>query len=178
MINRVIDSLKDGYLLEKEEDMAGFLGIQVTRENKKGMLSLTQTGLTDKTLHSMDLQDSKPKYTPADKIPLHKDLLGAPCGEEYDYRSIAGMMIYLVGSTRPDVVFSVHQCARFSHAPKHSHEIGLKHIARYLKGTREKSLATTLDKSNLKLNLFADSDFTGLFSAEDCMDPIRVKSRT
>ena len=88
------------------------------------------------------------------------------------------MMLYLAGSTRPDIAFVVHQCARFSHAPKHSHEIDLKHIARYLKGTREKGLVMTPDKSDLKLDIFADADFAGLFISVDCMDPISVKSRT
>ena len=36
----------------------------------------------------------------------------------------------------------------------------------------------TTDRSNLKLDLFADADFSGLLSSEDCMDPISVKSRT
>ena len=88
------------------------------------------------------------------------------------------MMLYLAGSTRPDIAYTVHQCARFSHAPKHSHEVGLKHIARYLQGTRDRGLEMTPDKSNLKLNLYADADFAGLFNSEDCMDPISVKSRT
>ena len=91
-IDKVIDSLKDGYLLEKEEDVAGFLGIQVNRDGK-GTIKLTQTGLIDKILNSMDMQDSNPKYTPADKEPLDKDLLNAPCAEDWNYMSIVGMLL-------------------------------------------------------------------------------------
>ena len=47
-IDKVINSLKDGHLLEKEENTTVFLVIQVTRDDKGGTISLTQTGFIDK----------------------------------------------------------------------------------------------------------------------------------
>ena len=47
-IYKVINSLKDEYLLEKEENRTVFLVIQVTRDDKGGTISLTQTGFIDK----------------------------------------------------------------------------------------------------------------------------------
>ena len=91
---------------------------------------------------------------------------------------MVGMMLYLAGSTRPDIEYAVHQCARFSHNPKRCHEVGLKHIARYLQGTKDKGMILTPNAKNLKLDLFADADFAGLFVAEDKHDPVGVKSRT
>ena len=41
-------------------------------------------------------------------------------------------------STRPDIAYALHQCARFSHNPKRCHEVGLKHISRYLQVLRIK----------------------------------------
>jgi hypothetical protein len=128
--------LKDEFLLEREEDMAGFLGINITRDKNNDSLTLTQTGLIERILTAMEMEDCNTKYTPADKEPLCKDIDGDPCSENWEYRSIVGMMLYLAGSTRPDIAYVVHQCARFSHNPKRSHEIGVKHIARYLKGTQ------------------------------------------
>ena len=118
------------------------------------------------------------KYTPTDKIPLNKDLNGDPCCEEWDYRSIAGMLLYLAGSTCLDIAYAVHQCARFSHQPRASHEVGVKHIIRYLKGTRDKGLIMKPHKDDLKLDLFADTDFAGLFASENKLDPVSVKSRS
>ena len=72
-------------------------------------------------------------------------------------------MLYLAGTSRPDISYSVHQCARFSHSPKHSHEIAVKHIARYLKGTRDKGFIMKPNMiDNLQFNLYADADFAGL----------------
>ena len=177
-INATISSLKEEFLLEREEDMAGFLGLKITRDIKKGTVTLLQTGLIDKVLAATQLEECNPKYTPADKIPLDKDLDGDPCCEEWDYRSIVGMLLYLAGSTRPDISYAVHQCARFSHQPRASHERGVKHIVRYLKGTRDQGLIMKPNKDNLRLDLFADADFAGLFASEDKHDPVSVKSRT
>ena len=156
--------------------MAGFLGLNIARDN--GTVTLSQTGLIDKIMVATEMEDCNIKFTPADKVPLTKDLDGDPCCEEWEYRSIVGMLLYLAGSTRPDISYAVHQCTRLSHQPKSSHDIGVKHIVRYLKGTRDKGLIMKPISKNLKLDLFADADFAGLFASEDKMDPISVKSRT
>ena len=88
------------------------------------------------------------------------------------------MLIYLSGSSRPDIAYAVNQCARFSHNPRKSHEVGVKYIVQYLKGTRTRGLEIHPDANLLHLNLFADADFTGLFASEDKQYPVSVKSRT
>jgi len=130
-IDKLIKDLKDEFLLEKEQDMAGFLGLQIDRTTKVTVV-LTQTGLIDIIIILMELEDCNIKHTPVDKLPLGKDLEGDPCREQWEYRSVVGMMLYLAGSTRPDIAYAVHQCARFSHNPRRCREVGLKHIARYL----------------------------------------------
>ena len=126
----------------------------------------------------MSMESSNHNFTPAAKEPLYKDLNSELCCEEWNYWSIVGMLLYLSGSSRPDIAYAVHQCARFSHNPKRSHEIVLKHIARYLKGTRGKGLIMVPNRDNMKLDLSADADFAGLYPMEDCTDPVSVKSRT
>ena len=87
------------------------------------------------------------------------------------------MIIYLAGSTQSDIVYAVHQCTRFSHNPKMRNEVGLKYIARYFKGTKDKVIIPTPDSNILRLDLFADADFSGLFASEDKHDLVSVKSR-
>ena len=87
-------------------------------------------------------------------------------------------MLYLEGSTRPEISYAVHQCTRLSRDPKSSHEVGVKHIVRYLKLTRTKGVIIKTEVKNLKLDLFADEYFAGLFTAEENQDWISVKSRT
>ena len=142
--------------------MAGFLGLQIDR-TKPGTVVLTQTGLIERILVLMELETCNPKFTPADKIPLGKDEDGDPCRECWEHRSVVGMMLYIAGSTRPDIKYAVHQYARFSHNPKRCHEVGLKHIARYLQIIKDKGMILTSNAKKLKLDLFSDADFAGLF---------------
>ena len=66
-------------------------------------MTLIQTGLKDKILVATQTEDCNIKFTPADKIPLDKDLDGDPYCEEWDYRSIVSILLYLAGSARPDI---------------------------------------------------------------------------
>ena len=80
-IEKVIDSLKDEFLLEREDDIAGFLGLKIDRNKTDGTITLTQTGLIDMILSAINMESANRNYTPAAKEPLHKDLNGEPCCE-------------------------------------------------------------------------------------------------
>ena len=82
VINIVIDNLKDECLLEREGDIAGFLGLQIDRDVDSGSVTLTQTDLIKRILVTMDMTEANHKFTLTDKNLLHKDLNGEPCCEE------------------------------------------------------------------------------------------------
>ena len=48
--------------------------------------------------------------------------------EKWKYRSIIGMLNYLVNSTHPELSYVVHQCARFCKDLKSIHEVAVKSI--------------------------------------------------
>lgn len=41
--------------------------------------------------------------------------------EDWYYRFVGGMMVYLAMNTRPEICMAVHQCARFANDPKYLH---------------------------------------------------------
>ena len=61
-------------------------------------------------------------------------------------RSIIGQLNYLASTTRPELQFAVHQCARFVADPKMSHEKAVKRIVRYLKRTKDEGIVLLVDK--------------------------------
>ena len=74
------------------------------------------------------------------------------------YASVIEMMLYLASNTRPDISFAVHQCARFTHNIKVSHETAVNRICGYLQGTKENGLVFNPSKK-LVVDCYADADF-------------------
>ena len=163
--------------LRDEGEVGAFLGIQIER-NKNDTFYLTQTGLIKKVLATAGMENSKATVkTPASTIPLGLDVDGDPFIESWEYPVIIGMLLYLSQNSRPDIAYAVHQCARFTHSPKHSHAVAVKRILRYLNSTKDKGMTLKPTKS-LAIDCYVDADFAGLWNVEDEQNPLSVKSRT
>ena len=87
-IDDMIYNLKDIFLLEREEDVARFIGLKFDRDNEKGNIALTQTGLINMILDATGMDDSNPKYISVEKDLLYKDEQGEQCCKEWNYRSV------------------------------------------------------------------------------------------
>ena len=177
VIDKLVSDLREvGASLTVEDNVAGFLGVDISRQDN-GDITMTQTGLIERIVEALGLTHGNVKETPAAQGTLPKNEDGPPCNGTFNYASVIGMLLYLSGHTRPDIAFAVSQCARYSFCPRHSHEEALKRIGRYLKGTRDKGIIMKKSKS-LKLDLYVDADFAGQWSYENDMDPTSVKSRS
>ena len=114
--------------MTEEGEVATYLGVDVKRSSDGSTIELRQPYLIQRILECLKVTDANHKTTPSVKPLLHKDTDGSERKDNWDYRSIQGMLNYLAGSTRPDIAFSTHQCARFCNDPKHIHETAMKHI--------------------------------------------------
>ena len=61
----------------------------------------------------MIFTQSKIHDTPANFI-LTNNEDGNDRDQEWHYRSVIGQINYLAGTTRPDIIVSVHQCEKYS----------------------------------------------------------------
>lgn len=114
---KIIQSLKDKFLLEKEEDMASFLGLDIKHSEDGNTITLTQVCLIGRILKATGMEDSNPKSNPAGTTPIGRDLDFNSCKENWDDRSIVGMILYLAESCCSEISYAVHQCAHYSHSP-------------------------------------------------------------
>jgi len=117
------------------------------------------------------------KHTPAETKPLVKDEDGAAASEGFSYSSVVGMLLYLSGHTRPDITYAVNCCARYMFCPKHSHELALKRIGRYLKNTASRGMVINPTRE-LCIDAYPDADFAGMYGHEKPTDPACAKSRS
>jgi hypothetical protein len=164
-------------LTDETDDVYSFLGINVAPDEKTGEVLMTQTGLIEKLIGHCGMKDCNSKATPAATTPLGTDAEGEDFDEEWSYPSAVGMAMYLCGNTRSDIQYAVHQCARFTHSPKKSHGEAMKRIVRYLQGTKHQGMRLKPSKE-MKLDMYCDADFAGLWNHEDDQDPTCVKSRS
>jgi hypothetical protein len=153
------------------------LGVHIERDERKGIVTLAQTGLIRRIVAALGLENEPKSKTPAAAEPLVKDVDGDPPNGTYSYASVIGMLQYLQAHSRPDITFAVSQCARYVHGTRRSHEVALERLNRYLKRTIDKGLILK-PTEELKLECFVDAVFAGLWPYEDRQDPSCVKSRT
>ena len=165
-----------GLALEIEDDVGGFLGVKIDH-SVPGQVTMTQTGLIEKIIADLHIEDLPTVDTPATGV-LGTDADGDPPSATFNYASIVGALWYLSCHSRPDIQFALSQCSRFSFNTRRSHELALIRIGQYLKGTPTKGM--TFKPGNiteLSLDVYVDSDFLGLHGHEDRNDPTNVKSR-
>jgi hypothetical protein len=94
------------------------------------------------------------------------------------YRAIIGKLNFLEKSTRPDIAYAVHQCARFCEDPKQSHVDAVIRLVEYLASTRDKGLIFSPNKKK-SFEVYADADFAGNWYKPTAMDDVSTtKSRT
>ena len=76
------------------------------------------------------------------------------------YRSIVGGLRYLV-HTRPDICFTVDYLSRYMEAPGGEHWSAVKHLLRYIAGTRGLGCCYARQESKAKLVGYSDADMAG-----------------
>jgi hypothetical protein len=177
VLDSIIASLQSEFNLTTEGDVGAFLGVDI-HHNADGFLELLQPGLINKIISfcSLDSESNQHK-TPSTEI-LHEDSSGPDREHTWNYRSMIGMLTYLSTSTRPDIAFAVHQCARFCTSPKRSHELAIRRIVRYLKGTKNRGYILHPSTTHHNIDCYVDADFAGLWSPSTAHEPTSVKSRT
>ncbi|KAD4385679.1 hypothetical protein E3N88_25848 [Mikania micrantha] len=149
--------IKKKFEMSAMGEMTFFLGLQVKQDPKGGLIH--QGKYVTDILTKFKTMDSKPASTPMAARPvLTSDLEGEDV-DQHLYRSIIGSLMYLTAS-RPNIMFSFCQSARYQANPMASHLIAVKRIFRYLVGKPRLGLWYP---KNYEFHLFAysDSDFGG-----------------
>ncbi|XP_023769840.1 uncharacterized mitochondrial protein AtMg00810-like [Lactuca sativa] len=131
-----------------------YLGIEVN-QHKNG-LTLRQTNYANTILKKAGMFYCNPcKYPMESKLQLTKDEEGELV-DPTSYRSIIGGLRYLT-QTRPDIANSVGIVSRFMEKPTKQHQVAVKHILRYVKGTIDYGLSYTKGGKNCVIG-YTDSD--------------------
>jgi hypothetical protein len=140
-----------------------YLGIEV-RQNKEG-ISLIQGAYAAQILERNGMKECNPCQTPIEtRLKLSK-LSTEPLVDATIYRSVVGSLRYLV-NTRPDLAFAVGYVNQFLEEPHKDHMMAVKHILRYVKGTKNWGLRFCRKRrKEVGLIGYSDSDYAGMMMA-------------
>jgi hypothetical protein len=177
-VDKAIEDIGRAFEITHQPFVKDFLGVRVQR-TEEGKVILSQPQLIKSILSDLGLKkNSNSRSIPAlsSKI-LHRHI-DSPChNEKWHYRSVIGKLNYLEKSTRPDIAYAVHQCARFAADPKEEHTKAVKVIGRYLMGSADAGIICT--PSSESFMCYCDADFSGNWNesiAEE--DPSTARSRS
>jgi Reverse transcriptase (RNA-dependent DNA polymerase) len=176
-IDAAITDIGTIFVITHNPEVTDFLGVKITRAD--GQIHLTQPHLIDSIVNDIGLQKhSNSSDTPAmSNSILHKHEGGQRHDVPWAYRSVIGKLNYLEKSSRPDIAYAVHQCARFCEEPMKEHSQAVKRIGRYLCGTSDKGL--TFTPKDESFEVYADADFAGNWNKEIAEhDTSTAKSRS
>jgi len=171
-VDHVVAVLGTLFDVEDQGNIDDYLGVKVTKL-AGGQIKLAQPHLIKSIIEDMGLPPhTNAKDTPAlISKPLQPDPDGEPFAQNWSYRSIIGKLNFLEKSTRPDLAYAVHQCARFTADPRASHGEAVKRIVRYLIGTADKGLILAPDKQH-SFQCWADADYAGNWNRKFAMEDI------
>jgi Reverse transcriptase (RNA-dependent DNA polymerase) len=182
-VEQALKDLASKFEIEDEGAIDDYLGVKVEPGATPGTFYLSQPHLIESILEDLKLVNhgdsvAKSADTPATfECKLHKDMTGDPFAYPWDYRSVIGKMNFLEKSTRGDLAYSVHQCARYMANPMKIHGEAVKRIGRYLLGTRDKGFILRPDP-NKSFECYVDADYCGNWNPLATEDPSTAKSRS
>jgi hypothetical protein len=175
----IIRQLKDaGLNIEDQGHPADYVGVNI-RSNRDGTYEFTQRALIDAIIDDVNVGNSYTKPVPAKvSLQLHAFRDSPKFEGNFNYRSAIGKLNYLGQTTRPDILYAVHQAAKYSADPRVEHGEAVIYIVKYLKATRHIGLRFKPDPSK-GFQCYCDADFAGNWNKEFAStDPSTAKSRS
>ena len=186
VINQEMKLLESQFTIEDMGTLDEYLEVKITRNEGDSSFTMTQPKMIDSILRDLKLIDKDGKPLPGAKgadLPyvenkkLWKDPNDKPFDYDWDYRALVGKLNFLEKSTRGDLGYAVHQCARFVSCPTRQHGEAIKRIGRYLLSTRDKGYILKPTKE-LSFDCFVDADYCGNFESKAKeLDPNMARSR-
>ncbi|MBW0534081.1 hypothetical protein O181_073796 [Austropuccinia psidii MF-1] len=127
----------------------------------KNGLEINQTDLIIRLLRHCGMDECKSVKTPCNGNFLSE--IGSNLSEEAHevtlFQQAIGSLNYLAHHTRPDILFTTNQLSKHSLKPNQYHWSALKHLLRYLSGTKDRRLVYKQQLIKEGLTGWADADY-------------------
>jgi len=175
-IDKIMEDMRAiGLDITDKGNVLDFLGVKIEKKigsDRQPTIHLTQPHLINSILKDLQLDhettSSKPTPMSSSRI-LFRHSSSKPFGGHFHYRSVISRLEYLLACSRPELAYSVHQCARFSSDPKVEHGKAIMWIGKYLLATRDKGIIMTPNDSK-SFKVSVDANFCGNWDQSDAAE--------
>lgn len=172
-LEEIVTKLSNVFEMTDLGEPTQFLGLQIKRDRQNRRLMIHQSRYIEEMLKKFKMDESKPQGTPmvtrqVTNRELKRRLEDSTAeelveqSENIPYREAIGSLLYLAGTVRPDIAFSVSYLARKQMFPTLDDWKDVKRVFRYLKGTKNFDLMYRGKEE--KLEAMTDASF------RDCRD--------
>jgi hypothetical protein len=171
-LQEVIKETQDlGLNIEDQCHPADYEGV-IMKELKDGSYEFTQQVLIDSIINDVGLKDAKVKPVPEKvSLQLHTFKDKPPFHLNFNYRPAVAKLNYLAQTTRPDIMYTMHQIAKYLSDPRQSYGEAILYLVCYLKKTHNLGLKFKPD-SKKGFEYYCDAVFSGNwnkdFAPMDC----------
>ena len=164
-LDEAVEELSKHFPLRDLGSTSFLLGIHITRDFDKRTISLCQRQYIINMLDRFGHADCNPVCTPMDPGLHLTTAMGATTDEDkaymltVPYLSAVGALMYLGLTSRPDISNAVGILSRFSANPGPTHWKAVKHLFRYLQGTKDLKLVYGPDSTGELFSTYTDAAF-------------------
>ena len=152
-----LEQLQKEFAITRSE-LGCYVGMELTRDRKRGTISIRQAGNCKRVLERYGMLDAKPLLTPMD--PSVKLEIPESPRVTVPYREAIGSLNFLSQVSRPDITYAVGRLARYASDPRKNHWEAVKRVMRYLKGTVDQAIVYGRDAGR-DMKAWCDSDWGG-----------------
>ncbi len=111
------------------------MGVSIKKQCN-GFYEFTQHALINSIIEDVGISNSKTKPVPAKvSLQLHAFKNEQVFDLDFNYRSVVGKLNYLAQTTHPDIMYAMHQIAKYSSDPRQLHGKAILYLIHYLKKT-------------------------------------------
>jgi hypothetical protein len=158
-MGKIKASLEERFEMKDLGPVSWVLGMRVIYDLGSGRLSIDQSQHLTAVLIKFGMLDSNPTSTPLPEgiSMLPATDVEADAAQGFPYLEVISSLMYAMMGTRPDIAYAVSALSRFASRPGSAHVTALKHLLRYIQGTRQ--LGITFTRNGGSLIGYTDSDW-------------------
>ena len=178
-VTHIIQQMKDkGLNIEDQGHPADYVGINI-KKLCDGTYEFTQHALFYSIIDDVDIRNSYTKPVHAKVLLQLQAFMDSPkLDGKLNHCSAIGKLNYLGQTTRPDIVYMVHQVPKYSSDPRKEHGEAIIYISKYLNATRHLGLHFKPDPRK-GFQCYCNADFAGNWNKPfAATDPNTAKSRS